>query len=164
MVFNILAARRKGFTLIEMLIVIVVIAILALIVIPRLMNAADRARGATYRSNLAMMQTALEQFHADCGVYPATLTDLYATAVTGATYNVSTTTTGYTNWSSANFNGVYLKASNGISATIFLPVNPYVTQLATPTIASNWTYTPIVTSNSATDYTLVGVLTPPSGY
>jgi len=42
-----LASRRRGFTLIELMIVIVVIAILALIVIPRLMNAADRARQTT---------------------------------------------------------------------------------------------------------------------
>jgi type II secretion system protein G len=152
--------HHDGFTLIELLIVIIVIAILALIVIPRLMNAGDRARASVYHSNMAEIQSALEQFHADTGVYPSTLADLYQTSSAG----LSSTTTGYTNWSASNFNPPYLKAITGITTTILLPVNPYIANTGSSTIASNWTYTPVVTSNSATDYTLVGAVTPPAGY
>ncbi len=62
--------KRKGFTLIEMLIVIVVIAILALIVIPRLLGAGRKAKEATLRGDLHQLRNAIQQFEADCGDYP----------------------------------------------------------------------------------------------
>jgi general secretion pathway protein G len=68
--------RSKGFTLIEMLIVIVVIAILALIVIPRLLGAGRKAKEATLRGDLHQIRNSIQQFEADCGDYPAGLVDL----------------------------------------------------------------------------------------
>lgn len=69
---------RKGFTLIEMLIVIVVIAILALIVIPRLLGAGRRAKESALRGDLQQLRNAIQQFEADMGDYPADLTQLMA--------------------------------------------------------------------------------------
>jgi len=71
--------KSKGFTLIEMLIVIVVIAILALIVIPRLLGAGRKAKEATLRGDLHQIRNAIQQFEADCGDYPANLTQLQST-------------------------------------------------------------------------------------
>ena len=68
--------RRKGFTLIEMLIVIVVIAILALIVIPRLLGAGRKAKEATLRGDLHQIRNSIQQFEADCGDYPSALAQL----------------------------------------------------------------------------------------
>lgn len=68
--------RRRGFTLIEMLIVIVVIAILALIVIPRLLSAGQKAKEAALKGDLHMLRNAVQQFEADCGDYPAALDQL----------------------------------------------------------------------------------------
>lgn len=68
--------RHKGFTLIEMLIVIVVIAILALIVIPRLLGAGRKAKEATLRGDLHQIRNAIQQFEADCGDYPSALAQL----------------------------------------------------------------------------------------
>jgi general secretion pathway protein G len=74
-----LAGRSStGFTLIEMLMVIVVIAILALIVIPRLLGAGRRAKEVSLRGGLHELRNAIQQFEADCGDYPATLADLMA--------------------------------------------------------------------------------------
>ena len=70
--------RSKGFTLIEMLIVIVVIAILALIVIPRLLGAGRKAKEASLRGDLHQLRNAVQQFEADTGDYPAALADLMA--------------------------------------------------------------------------------------
>jgi general secretion pathway protein G len=67
---------RTGFTLIEMLIVIVVIAILALIVIPRLMGAGRKAKEAALRGDLHQLRNAIQQFEADCGDYPAAASQL----------------------------------------------------------------------------------------
>ena len=73
-----LARTRKGFTLIEMLIVIVVIAILALIVIPRLLGAGRRAKESALRGDLQQLRNAIQQFEADCGDFPLTLDQLVA--------------------------------------------------------------------------------------
>lgn len=80
-----LASRKsKGFTLIEMLIVIVVIAILALIVIPRLLGAGRKAKEAALKGDLHQIRNAIQQFEADCGDYPATLDDLMAAPAAGS--------------------------------------------------------------------------------
>jgi general secretion pathway protein G len=68
--------KSKGFTLIEMLIVIVVIAILALIVIPRLLGAGRKAKEATLRGDLHQIRNSIQQFEADCGDYPASIGQL----------------------------------------------------------------------------------------
>ena len=155
-----LAARRRGFTLIELLIVIVVIAILALIVIPRLMNAGDRARSATYHDNINQISKALEVFHNDMGCYPATgdLTDLGANTI--GTVVTPTTTAGFT---ASNFHGPYLTSANGIGGS-GLPLNPYVVSSDT-TVADHWTYAAVAaTGTSPATYTLAGTVLPPSGY
>ena len=54
--------RRSGFTLIEVLIVIVVIAILAAIVVPRLLGAGREAREASLRAHLQEIRNALGLF------------------------------------------------------------------------------------------------------
>jgi prepilin-type N-terminal cleavage/methylation domain-containing protein len=162
-----LAAPRRGFTIIEMLIVIVVIAILALIVIPRLINASDRARAATYYDNVNQLTKGVESFRNDCDVYPSTLSDLNADAVTGGTLNVSAATIAYTGWNAANFHGPYLMTNNGISQTDGqeLPLNPYVDnrQTVNQVVTAHWSYV----SNGGVSYTpIVGYSTfvPPSGY
>ncbi len=77
--------KSKGFTLIEMLIVIVVIAILALIVIPRLLGAGRKAKEATLRGDLHQIRNAIQQFEADCGDYPSSLDDLMTAPSAGST-------------------------------------------------------------------------------
>lgn len=80
-----LASRKsKGFTLIEMLIVIVVIAILALIVIPRLLGAGRKAKEAALKGDLHQIRNAIQQFEADCGDYPAALDDLQTAPAAGS--------------------------------------------------------------------------------
>jgi general secretion pathway protein G len=75
--------KSKGFTLIEMLIVIVVIAILALIVIPRLLGAGRKAKEATLRGDLHQIRNAIQQFEADCGDYPSAIGQLMTTPSAG---------------------------------------------------------------------------------
>src|SRR3990170_1982511 len=71
-------AWRDGFTLIEMLIVIVVIAILAVIVIPRLLGAGRKAKEATLRADLKQIRDAIEQFEANTAAWPPDITDVMA--------------------------------------------------------------------------------------
>ena len=70
--------RRCGFTLIEVLIVITVIAILAMLVIPRAMGARRRANEAQLRGNLKQIRDGIERFEATTAAWPPALSDLMA--------------------------------------------------------------------------------------
>lgn len=62
--------RQRGFTLIELMIVVAIIAILAGILIPNFVNARAQAQTAACESNLRQIATALELYYADNQVYP----------------------------------------------------------------------------------------------
>jgi len=82
-------SARTGFTLIEMLIVIVVISILALIVIPRLMGAGRKAKEAALRGDIHQLRNAIQQFEADCGDYPSALSQLMTQPELGSSGGMS---------------------------------------------------------------------------
>ena len=64
--------RRSGFTLIEILVVIVVIAILATLVAPNIFQHVGAAKDATAKSQIAMFGAALDAYRLDNGRYPST--------------------------------------------------------------------------------------------
>jgi general secretion pathway protein G len=123
MMSRMIKRNSRGFTLIEMLIVIVVIAILALIVIPRLLGAGRKAKESALRGDLQQLRNAIQQFEADCGDFPAAIADLMTSPAAGS-------------------NG-----GNGIALDVIAWKGPY---LRTPdnnlpkdpfTSLGNWTYT-----------------------
>ncbi len=72
---------RKGFTLIEILVVIVVIAILATLVAPNVFQHVGSARDATAKSQIEMLGAALDAYRLDNGSYPTTQQGLEALTV-----------------------------------------------------------------------------------
>ncbi len=62
---------ERGFTLIELMIVVAIIAILAGILIPNFVNARSQAQTAACESNLRSIATALELYYADNQIYPS---------------------------------------------------------------------------------------------
>ena len=64
--------KQKGFTIVELLIVVVVIAILAAITIVAYNGIQERANFASAQSNLKSINTAVQSYHAVNGTYPAT--------------------------------------------------------------------------------------------
>ena len=73
-----MTSGKRGFTLIELTIVMAIIALLLTFALPRYFEGLDRAREAALRQDLKTMREAIEQFHADRGVYPEHLEDLVA--------------------------------------------------------------------------------------
>jgi len=67
---------QKGVTLIELLIVVLIIAALAAIAVPRISQSAATAKSKACRQNIAIMNTAIEQFQCDTGRYPSNLQEL----------------------------------------------------------------------------------------
>ncbi|MCA9296151.1 MAG: prepilin-type N-terminal cleavage/methylation domain-containing protein [Phycisphaerales bacterium] len=66
--------RRRGFTLVEIMIVVAIMGILAAIVFPKFVNATDDARESATKTQLRVVRTAVERYQADFGVDP-TMTD-----------------------------------------------------------------------------------------
>jgi len=64
-------ARRKGFTLLEMLIVIVILGILAAIIIPRFTVSAAEAKKNACAQNVANINTQVERWYFEKGTWPA---------------------------------------------------------------------------------------------
>lgn len=65
-----------GFTLIEILVVMVIIATLLSLVAPRYFEAVDRAKESTLKHDLIIMREAVDKYYSDTGVYPNSLEDL----------------------------------------------------------------------------------------
>ena len=70
--------RSAAFTLIEVLVVVVVIALLATVVAPNLFRNVDDARVATAKTQIESLATALDAYRLDNGRYPTTAQGLDA--------------------------------------------------------------------------------------
>ena len=65
--------NQKGFTLVELVVVIAILGILAAIAVPRFVNAIDEANVATDAANVKVLQAAVNMYFMEHNEYPANL-------------------------------------------------------------------------------------------
>ncbi|MBI5816329.1 MAG: type II secretion system major pseudopilin GspG [Nitrospinae bacterium] len=63
---------RAGFTLIEILVVVVILGILATVIVPRIMGRPEEARITKTKTDIKAIETALNMYKIDNGVFPTT--------------------------------------------------------------------------------------------
>ncbi|PWJ15791.1 type II secretion system major pseudopilin GspG [Jannaschia seohaensis] len=65
-------SRDAGFSLLELMVVVVILSILALVIVPRVIDRPDQARAARAQSDIAAISSALELYRLDNLRYPTT--------------------------------------------------------------------------------------------
>lgn len=72
------ARRQAGFTLIEIMVVVVILGILAAVVVPKIMDNPDKARVAKAKQDVRAIEAALDLYKLDNFYYPSTQQGLEA--------------------------------------------------------------------------------------
>ncbi|HSH14095.1 MAG TPA: type II secretion system major pseudopilin GspG [Desulfurivibrionaceae bacterium] len=65
-------AGEQGFTLIEIMVVVVILSILAAIIVPRIMDRPDQARMVKARQDIRVIESAMKLYRLDNHFYPST--------------------------------------------------------------------------------------------
>lgn len=68
--------HARGFTLIEVLVTMAIVAMILTLAVPRYFTSVDRAREDVLREDLYLLRDAIDKFYADKNHYPAKLDDL----------------------------------------------------------------------------------------
>jgi len=116
--------RQSGFTLVELLIVAIILAILAAIIIPQFASTTVDAQEAALRSNVSAMRSAIDLYRQQHGTYPG------KNAATGGTCPGGTAGTGAAGTQQA-LEDQLTRYSNSLGQTCSLPLagfsfGPYV--------------------------------------
>ena len=151
--------RASGFTLVEILIVVVILGILAAIVIPQFTNASDSAKGSSLTSQLQTIRSQLELAQIQHGsTYPDLSTDWSSltTKTAGvAAYTASTATTAFGPYlQQAPVNAFENSSTTGAAAAagvgwVYASSNGAIKAVMASAKASNL-YNPVPTNDIAT--------------
>jgi general secretion pathway protein G len=68
--------RKAGFTLVELLVVMAIIATLLTLAVPRFFGSVDKSKEAVLKQDLATLRDSVDKYYGDIGRYPDSLDDL----------------------------------------------------------------------------------------
>ena len=68
-----MTGRRRGFTLVELLVVMAIIATLLTIAVPRYTRSVQRSREAVLKQDLTTLRESIDKYYGDTGKFPQTL-------------------------------------------------------------------------------------------
>lgn len=125
-----LSLSNKGFTLVELLVVMSIIGVLAALAVGSFRTAQMRGRDATRKSDLKQISNALELFYADYGRYPAASGGM----ISACSYNPTLGTGTSCSWGTSEFTD---------GKTVYFKVLP-----ADPTDSYSYTYEIVSGSNN----------------
>jgi prepilin-type N-terminal cleavage/methylation domain-containing protein len=94
-----LTAKRNGFTLVELAVVIVIIGVLAAFGVPRFLKSVERSKAAEAFAYLTTVRAAQERYQARQGTYASDLTQLDIEMQTPKYFSVGTCTATEATWS-----------------------------------------------------------------
>lgn len=138
-----LKRKSKGFTLIELMVVIVIIGILVAIALPNFISAQDRAKISSVKANAHTVQTMLETYAVDYqGKYPTNRTELYNGANSTNNYwkELKNPFTAATSANSVTEIGTIVPATNGPTAAGAAAGVVYYNPLTGTPITKYWIY------------------------
>lgn len=124
--------KRRAFTLVELLIVIIIVAVLAAIAIPKFTNSTRRAHEAHLKAKLKFIREGVERFHAETGFYPNNLAQLTRTLAPATVLDSSGSSVSFP--TGLQWNGPYIDRSTaGVDAN--------GTDLVDPVCGGTFSYT-----------------------
>jgi general secretion pathway protein G len=68
--------KARGFTLVELLVVMAIVALLLSLALPRYFNHLGSSRETVLKQDLAVMRDAIDKYHGDTGRYPDSLDEM----------------------------------------------------------------------------------------